>query len=289
MSKRNVKIEPGRNKILKNVSKNPFFPRKMIFYLTIPLLLINSNNYPQLKNYHETDTFRLNFQRKDLPPSEIKGDIKRQKYLEEIFLEKEMPYCSGIVYDKDGSQIIDFIRAEIRTFDRDEAMIESSIREYEKLFRGGNYDAQTPEILELSELGRKTKIFVGRQFFEEKRFAFLTKKDIECIIANHENQHTKQYAEGLGLEEKKQVLEGIHSGSIDKTIYYALGELDANYHELRNILSGKFKTSEHYKESVKNKFLMDYITLYTSIKNSSPLQKKIIERGLSRVENILPR
>jgi len=199
-----------------------------------------------------------------------------------------MPWCSGVVYDVDGSKIIDFIKTEVRTLEKDESVIDESVREYEKLFRGGNYDAKTPEILELSELGRKTKIFVGRQFFEDSKLVYISGKDFECIIANHENHHTIQYATGLGLKDKQSILNGINRSLINKNVYYHLGELDADYHELKNIFSGEFKVSQSYKEDVKRKFLLDYIILYTSLKKSSSLQKELIEKGLARAKDILP-
>ncbi len=284
-----------RNRDIKAVSqiepeeKNKrLFYKKLVLYLSIPLILATGVYYSKLENCEKRKIPIINYQISFPSPSEIKDSNQRQRYLEDILQGREMPWCLGVVYDKDGSKIIAFIRTEIKALEKDELIVEESIKEYEKLFKGGNYDAKTPEILELSETNRKTKIFVGRQFFEDLRFLYLTANDLECIIANHENQHTRQYANGLKLKDKNSVLKGIHSGLIDKTVYYHLGELDADYHELKNIFSGEFKVSERYRGEVQKKFLMEYIILYTSLKKSSNLQREIIEKGLARAENILP-
>lgn len=281
MSKRN-KLIKGK----KEIPERKGLFRRAFLYLAVPLTLVGSYF---LKDYKEPETTTRNIPALAIPPSAVTDSSKRQKYLEDLVRGIEIPFCSGVVYDNDGSQICDFVREEIRVVEKDETEIEKIMREYEKQFRGGNYDAKAPEILELSELGRKTKIFVGRQIFEEPRFAYLTREDLKSILANHEAQHTIQFARGLGLEKKQEILSGFYSGQINQSIYYALGELDANYSELRRIFSGEFRVSQKYEEEVKRHFLMQYILLSASLGKSSPLQREIIERGLKRVEGILPR
>lgn len=283
--KRNRNIKGGSQ--IKPESNKGLFYRKLALYLSVPLIFAIGTYYSRLRNCEE---LKITSNQICLPsPFEIKDSNLRQGYLEEIIKGRDMPWCSGVVYDSDGSKIINFIRTEVGTLEKDESVIDESIKEYEKLFQGGYYDAKTPEILELSGTKRKTKIFVGRQFFEDSKLAYISSKDFESIIANHENHHTIQYATGLGLKDKSSILNGVNLGLISKTVYYHLGELDADYHELRNIFSGEFKVSQSYREDVKKKFLLDYIILYTSLKKSSPLQKELIEKGLARAKDILPR
>ncbi len=202
-----------------------------------------------------------------------KNPEKRQAYLNWLLRTNQIPYCSGVIYDHDGSKIVEYVKAEVQLIEKN-PKLEEIMHPYENAFKGGNYDAKTPEILELSGLNKKSKIFIGRKMFEE--FGYLTEEDIKHIIVAHEGRHTEQHAKGLEYISKDRLLEAVHNNLIDNKVLYSIFEYDAIGYGLRRILSMEFPVSGFYSNMVKSDFINNGFFLTKSSINGSEFQRELI-------------
>ncbi len=219
---------------------------------------------------------QLNSARKDF--------TKRQAYLDNLLMGITIPHCSEVVYDHDGSKILDYIRAEMVSYSTPKKESEGIMRLHEQQFKGGYYDAKMPEILELSGMNRNSKIFLGRRIFED--FVHLTDEEIKHMIVAHEGRHTIQHAKGLGYIDKNLLIDGVANGLIEKRVVYEIAELDANYHGLKRILSGEFKVSREYFEATKRHYYLNRARLENVLEESSAPQKRFIKAAFDNIKDL---
>ena len=224
---------------------------------------------------------RLNVARKDYP--------KRQYYLNNLLQGITIPYCSGVIYDHDGSKILDYLRSEMESFGIPKKELEEEIIKFQELqVKGGYYNANTPEILQLSGMNRDSKIFIGRRIFEFEELTYLTGEDIKHIIVAHEGRHVIQHAKGLGYLDREILFDSRNKGLIERKVVYEVAELDANYYGLKRILSGEFRVSKAYFEQTKHSFLLNYSKLYSVLPKSSDIQRSFINSSFEIVKDLIP-
>ena len=209
---------------------------------------------------------------------------KRQRYLEQLVRDK-IPYCSGVVYDNDGTKITEYVLSEAKRVEKSKSELSRIKDTYLNQFNGGNYDAKTPEVLELSALKENSKIFLGRELFENPIYESWTDEDIKFIISCHEARHCEQHALGLGLVENKVFIEGAKQEIIEGKVLYSLFEYDANAYALKSALNGRFNLSHNYLNLAKSNFINHgfALTLASAKTNSSQLQRELIEKLHKRV------
>lgn len=252
--------------------KIPMKIGKILGRLMIGIAFVLSGDTYQFDNHksisiqnEEKEIYTLNDARKNY--------IKRQKYLDDLLKGYNIPYCSGVVYDHDGSQIVDYVRQEalsVKTPDE----VEKIIQEYGEPFKGGNFDAKTPEILQLSAQSKTSKIFIGRKMFEE--YLGFVDNDLRHIIVAHEGRHVEQHALGLEYLQKEELISGVNNNLIRFPVLYEVGEYDANAHSLRRVLSGEFKVSKTYLAEIIKNYTANGIHLILASKNASPMEHKMI-------------
>ena len=202
---------------------------------------------------------------------------KRQEYLLDLVDINEIPYCSGIVYDHNGTKIIEHIKLELEDYEGPAYSLDEVIAPHEKQFKDGDFMARVPDIFDLSGRGRHTKIFMGRVLFEDQE---TTPPDLKHTIVAHEGRHVLQYAKGLEFMEKEILLKGFRVGLIHRPVLYEVGELDANYHGLKRIDSGEFKVTEGYHQFVIRKYNTNKNKLKSILNRSSDIQKRLINNAL---------
>ncbi len=205
---------------------------------------------------------------------------KRQEYLDNLLRGITIPYCSGVVYDHDGTKIIEYIRSELIEAGASKEDITLHLNEYKDSFSDGDYDAKVPKLLQLAAMNRASKIFIGRKLFEEYS---LLDSDVRNILY-HEGRHAVQQAKGSDFIPNGQLIEAINNKQIDLRVFYEIEELDANFHAINEVLSGKERVSKPY---FMNNRLRNYIGnrlfLQEAEEKSSNLQKLFIRRAFEKV------
>ncbi len=171
---------------------------------------------------------------------------KRQNFLNRILKDYTIPYCSGVFYDHEGKLIVDYVKSELFNSGLEGKSLDDYVRNYASVYIGGDFDAKTPEIFELSGEGRHSKIFIGRKIFGNE-FNFLTENDLIAMIVGHEGRHVQQHAEGFSYYDKYQIINGLRENKIRNDVLYLAMEHDAEYRELSRILLGEFDVSNYYK------------------------------------------
>lgn len=223
-------------------------------------------------------------------PSEVIDHTQRQAYLDNLLQGIELPYCSGVIYDNDGSKIVDYIESELsirlsrindstfKDISREEALAQE-MPLHERLYNGGWYGAKVPEVVELSDEEKNSPIFVGRRYFEDDSFDHLTANDLSHLIAVHENKHVLQHAFGLPFASSDEIINGFAQEILRKDVFYSLSELDALYHELRGISQHQNLFSPEYFSSTQEKYIDHYLLLQNALPSASGLEKKMINKA----------
>ena len=202
---------------------------------------------------------------------------KRQVYLDDLLKGIEIPFCSGVFYDHDGSKIVDYLISEVQ--DKGMPLDNQTINFYKEKFRNGNYNSEVPEIFDFSEKGKKSPIFVGRTLFKNKTGSL----DFKYILVAHEGRHAEQHARGIGYFNKEELIEGVNTGAIKHPVLYEVCELDANYHALKRIKSGEFKVDRAYQD-MKEDYDINRAKLTFVLDKSSDIQKRLITNALEATE-----
>ncbi len=202
-----------------------------------------------------------------------KDNRKRQEFLDDLLRTNEIPYCSGVVYDHDGKKIAEYLRGELLEIEGDKNKVEIKLIAYNQQFQNGMFDAKVIINPELSELERKSKIFVGRELFDF--YTSFTGADIRHLIAAHEGRHVEQHVKGLFLP-RDIVLGGLKNSLLSKEVLYFALEYDASAQGLRKALSGEFNVSRGYLEKIKKDFFTHGLNLTKAGATSSPLQRELI-------------
>jgi len=130
------------------------------------------NQYMENPSYNEASiaSERSFEQEKDVLPKSLfeqarTDSSKRSVFLSKLFEDSNIPNCSGIVYDHDGSKIIDYMKTRLRSTIVGEKALTPEIMWGFRRFHNGNYDANTPEIHDIGKNQEQSKIFVGRRIF----------------------------------------------------------------------------------------------------------------------------
>ncbi len=199
----------------------------------------------------------------------------RQKFLDNLLATNTIPYSEEVVYDHDGSGIINqyYKFLNIAGASKEDAKMIGST--FESL-RGGKFDVKTPEALELRSRGLKTKIFVGREVFEEGRFGYMNAEDFKHLIVSHAGRHAERYSKGSSYLSTEKAVQGVRNGTLRPQVLYALDDYDATANDLRNIKSGQFKVSQIYSNSHNASFLKAGLLLTVASKSASPLELEAI-------------
>ena len=218
--------------------------------------------------------------------SQTENDTKslRQRRIDSIIGNAKIPYCSGVIYDEDGSKIISFYE-ENMVRSPDDGKTNKFVGGFEE-FRGGDYDFKTPDVLEWSGKGESIPIFIGRKLFEDQSFQYLTSEDIRHIVCAHEATHCKQHAEGFPYITSNELINGLRDGEIrEMSAYYAF-EYDAYCDDLPRAINGEFKVSERYLNEKKKMFIQTGHGLNLAHKTASSLEQKLIEGALEKDADI---
>lgn len=209
---------------------------------------------------------------------------ERQSFLDDLVTYTDIPFCAGIVYDHSGDKIIAYVRNDMRSMGTDKKLIDSLVREYEERYAGGDYRAKTPTILDLSGQDRHTKIFVGRNFFEE--YTHYTDEDMRCTLVAHEGRHVYQHAKGMEHLKKETIVQAFNDGRLHHIFLYELNELDANYHELKRIQTGEFKVSPAYRKDVRETYDENLMKLRLVTNRGDPLMQRLVKHYLDKVKDL---
>ena len=202
---------------------------------------------------------------------------KRQTFLNELVKGIEIPYCDGVFYDHSGELILNYFDEEIKKTTLGKKVEVLYIGEQRKAFENGQYDVKTPSVLDRSEEGRKSPIFVGRKFFEDHSINYLTKEDMKEIIVSHEGEHVIQHALGVPNLKKEFILNAIEKDELNPTVLYHLFEYDAYSKELPRLLSKEFQASWFHFNNIKAQFILTGFGLTKSTQNASQLQQLLIQ------------
>lgn len=200
----------------------------------------------------------------------------RQHYLDQLIGTNQIPYCTGVVYDHDGSKIIGFYEQAHASRGGIAEVIGPAIAS----FRGGMYDLKTPDILNDAGKEGSLSIFVGREVFEGSAFAYFTEPDLAHCIRYHEGRHCVQHAQGLPFIAPAQLLEGLNQRTIHPLTAYHLAEYDALAHELKAGLTHE-QLGERYVHETRAKYVKTGhdLSLRTA-QTSSALERELIPRAL---------
>ena len=207
---------------------------------------------------------------------------KRQAYLDRLFGNGKIPYCDGVIYDEDGLKIIEFLKEEIRAFG--ETPTDQHLIQFKNIFKGGNYEAKTPEVFQLGGKGRSTKIFLGKKHFEEQE---LTAQDFKHIIQVHEAKHAYQHGKGISqIIPVEEIVKGYKSGLIDQPVLYEIGELDANFYGLKAIQSGEYKLSKHQEQITQRNYETNKRRLQSISGRGSNIQNQLVKEVLETASKL---
>lgn len=199
----------------------------------------------------------------------------RQKYIDELVAGQNIPNCSGVIYDNDGSKIIAFFEETFKSRSQEDRMM---IGGQYNAYRGGNYDVKTPDVLNTAGRGESIPIYVGRQIFDDPEFSYLTGEDVKHILLAHEPEHCRQHAKGLDYISTEKVLNGVEKGEIRQETLYYVFEYDAYCSDLPRAMNGEFKVSSTYLNKCKKDFILTGQGLSLAWKSASPLEQELIEK-----------
>ena len=214
-----------------------------------------------------------------------KEQSKRQGFLDDLLSKEKIPYCSGVVYDNDGTKLERYVSNEISSFSQNSR--ERNVGDYRASITKGLYNAMTPEVFQLSGLNRPSKIFVGRLIFEGKGFEYIGTNEFKHIITVHEAVHARQHALGLSISNKRDILIALENGSLNENVLYRVFELEANYEGLKKIMDGKRKVNPLFEREIKRKFVEDCQYLIKASKFSSEYQKNLIIESLDKTKDLI--
>ncbi|MDO8563923.1 MAG: hypothetical protein Q7R87_02855 [Nanoarchaeota archaeon] len=199
----------------------------------------------------------------------------RQKFLDNLLRTNSIPDSEGVFYDHGGSGIIRqyYQFLTLAGVKKEEAKM---IGETFESLRGGKFDVKTPEALELRGKGLKTKIFVGREIFEDGKFGYMNSEDFRHLIVSHAGRHAERYSKGASYLSTEKAVEGVRKGTLRPQVLYGLDDYDACGNDVRRIKSGEFKVSQNYSNSHNVSFLKAGLLLTTASRNASPLEFQAI-------------
>ncbi|MBI3334444.1 twin-arginine translocation signal domain-containing protein [Candidatus Pacearchaeota archaeon] len=208
---------------------------------------------------------------------------KRQRFIDELLQDSEIPFCSGVVYDHTGSKIIRFYTEATRDSDEKDTFIGGEAEE----FAGGDYDVKTPDVLQTAGQGESVPIFIGRQLFDSPLFSYYTSEDIRHILIAHEGHHCLQHAKGMKFISPKEILQGLDSEQLHPSLLYYAMEYDAYIHDFPRALRGEFKVSRHHLEDWKRRFVETRNRFESARKIARPLELRIIH-SLQEAASTIP-
>lgn len=158
----------------------------------------------------------------------------RQRYLDDLLKGVNILNCEGVVYDGDGKKFEDYMRKLITARESDPIMVSMLVDDAIGHIKGGDCDANTPEIFE--ESMEKTPIFIGRWFFDNSGYSEFNEADIKSIIVYHEGRHAWRNAHKFKLT-NEMALE-IRKNKKFYDVLYILGEIDAIVNEINHVSPG---------------------------------------------------
>ncbi|PIN93377.1 hypothetical protein COU54_03190 [Candidatus Pacearchaeota archaeon CG10_big_fil_rev_8_21_14_0_10_31_24] len=210
-----------------------------------------------------------------------KTGINRQEYINFLLRNDEIPFCSGVIYDHDGTEVADYMYSEF--LDAGGKASEKAKEGFRKRYPNGEFFAKSPWVVQLSERKRNSKTFVGRKFFETH--SEFDSRDLRHCIVAHEGRHVEQHAFGTGYLTKQEAMDGFSTGKLSPEVYSQVGEVDALAHSLVRINSGEFKVRDNYLNSLKREFISGNNYLIRSGDGASKLQEKIIMRLNTKIHS----
>ncbi len=211
---------------------------------------------------------------------------QRQSFLNALVNKDEIPYCSSIVYDHDGTKIIDYYKKQMARVSAPDQKDYISIGGTLESFKEGNYDMKVASVLELTEQEENSPIFLGRRPFEGKEFAYMNSKDLRAAIITHEGAHLMQHAKGVSFLNKIRISEGVNKGRIRHQVLYAAYEYDAHMQELPRLLSSEFNVSPNHLNIVKVKFITTGLLLKWSASKGSTLEQQLVQEVITKSSSI---
>lgn len=211
----------------------------------------------------------------------VSNPAKRQIFLDMFLKGQQIPYCSGVVYDHEGNQLIDYLREEVKKISPE--FPESMLEQYKRKYQSGRFDVKTPEVFDIRGKGHPSKIFLGRILFEDRE---LTPVDFKHIIVAHEGRHAFQHAKGLKYITTEEALSAKRKGELHEPVIYEIDELDANYDSLQRIHSGEFNVSDYRYQDTKKNYNLNLRRLNSLLGSNSPeFQKDLVRKVLQDIGN----
>lgn len=200
-----------------------------------------------------------------------KNPAERQKYLDELIDINQLPFCEGVVYDHDGSKVIDYGKAQVKKLDLDDPVYRPFLEKMVQQIAGFQLPL-TPEVRErlreqmvnnmegfrqrstntnyvaivftpviMRGRGYKAKIFVSKIMFEGDHL-LPTDDEIKWGLREHEYRHVLQHTLGMNADlvlpdhiSYHLLREDIHS----ETATY-VQELDAEQQALQATQKGNY-------------------------------------------------
>ncbi len=211
----------------------------------------------------------------------------RQTYLGQLIAGKKLPYCNSVVYDHDGSKLLEHTYQDLIRQGLDKETADKIIAVKKQQIGDGSYAAMTPHSHFTRGRGESSTIFIGRRVFEQGIHQI--EDDVAATI-DHETRHAVQAAEGLPLDYMLgDVKQAIFSGMVRMDTFENIGELDAYYHLLEKIKikQGKYHVSTTYLKFVESKVIDYYNRLLERRKELIlQLERKLIDVALALVKEM---
>ncbi len=203
-----------------------------------------------------------------------KDPTLRQAYLTQLIGTNTIPFCTGVVYDHDGSAMQGYYKKVGAT---------DFIQKVD-VVRGGDYDMKTPDVLNTAGRGESVPIFVGRQLFDAQAFAYMVPEDIRHVLIAHEGHHCHQHAQGLSYLSPEGALQGLNDETIHPTFWYFIAEQDAYLHDLPRLLRGEFKGSEYHVNDSKRRFIENGLNLTKASRIARPLELRLFQGVMEAIQ-----
>ena len=211
---------------------------------------------------------------------------ERDQLAKDLSSELEIPFSSGVVYDHDGSKILDHIE-ELMKAEPDETIRTEVVNKYRNIFLNRGYSARVPYINISGKLGYdKAPIFLGKLIFEHPVFSGYTVRDLRSVVEKHEHVHCEQNAKGYWFVEKEDFHKGIEEGRYSGDLIANLRELDAMKVQVDDMMSNT-ELSRRYKLRTLT-ILEKYYGLALQELDKSPTEgnKKLFRRDMQRLEDL---
>ena len=205
----------------------------------------------------------------------VNNESLRQDFLTQLDL--GIPYCSGIIYDPEGTQSKTFFLDLSYNLGITNKKI---LQQLDQLPKKKDYYTQIPLAPHFFLLNKKFPLFIGAKFFNGE----FNKEEVSHALVTHEGRHLEQLAIGFPYFDNISLKESWIKGEINPRVIGCIAELDADYNSLLSIQKNEFQVRDGYKARILDRYKLGLTNLYGfdhSSKNKK--EKGIIRKVLESV------